>query len=111
VHGHEEQDPVSYKSREKKRRAKAAMNDAVAKQRKVYADRHYLTPVKRNCCCNRCGTSLRVGHECVYRHTPREILCLDCANRERVRYRPSMRWERRNRKRKGGKLVPRPRKA
>ena len=67
-----------------------------------YADRHYLTIVKRDCCCNRCGTALRVGHhECVYRHTPREILCLDCANRERVRYRLSRRWEAQNRDRNG----------
>ena len=103
---------MSYKSRQKKRKYKAAIKSAVAKQREAHADRHYLTIVKRDCCCNRCGTSLRVGrHECVYRHTPCEVLCLDCANRERIAYRLSRKWEAKNRKRKGGKLVPSPRKA
>jgi hypothetical protein len=92
---------MSYQSRERKRRVKAAMQNAVAKQRRAYAYRHYLTPVKRNCCCNRCGTSLRVGrHDCVYRHTAREILCLDCANHEQVRYRPSSKWEAQHRQRR-----------
>ena len=39
------------------------------------------------------------------------ILCLECANREDVDYRLWLRWERRNSKRKGGELTPRPREA
>ena len=64
-----------------------------------------------NLTCNECGGSLRDGAECVYRHTPRQILCVTCADLARITYRPSMRWERRNRKRKNGKVVPSPRKA
>ena len=85
---------MSFKSREKKRRRKIAMLNARGK-----ADRHYLTPVSRHCCCNRCGSSLRAGRDdCVYRHTPREIFCLNCANTKKVRYRLSQRWERRKKK-------------
>ena len=86
---------MSYKSREKKRRRKLAIPKAEGK-----ADRHYLTIVSRPVCCNRCGGSLREGVECVYRHTPREILCLRCADLEQIYYRPSMRWERSQRRRK-----------
>jgi hypothetical protein len=50
---------MSWKSREKKRRAKAA----VAKSRRRYPDRWYLTIVSRRCSCNRCGAVLREGGE------------------------------------------------
>ena len=81
---------MSFKSREKKRRMKAA--DAKRRivierhrRRDDMRARHFLTPVQRNCCCNRCGDSLRAGRDdCVYRHTPREILCLNCANVEQI---------------------------
>ena len=97
---------MSFKSREKKRRMKVA--DA---QRRTVIDnhrrsdetraRHFLTPVQRSCCCNRCGISLRVGRDdCVYRHTPREILCIDCANVEQIPYRSSSKWEAKDRKRR-----------
>jgi RNase P subunit RPR2 len=89
VHEHEE--PMSYKSRERKRRAKAAMGSAVAKQREAYADRHYLTIVKRPACCNTCGRSLRNGSECVFRTRPMEILCKGCADERRIPYRTSRR--------------------
>ena len=80
---------MSFKSREKKRRRKIAMLNARGK-----ADRHYLTPVSRHCCCNRCGASLRAGcDDCVYRNTPREILCLGCATTEKIPYRLSRKWE------------------
>jgi hypothetical protein len=81
---------MSFKSREKKRARKLAMANARGR-----ADRHYLTPVSRHACCNRCGASLRAGRDdCVYRHTPREILCLGCATAEKVDYRLSRKWER-----------------
>lgn len=50
---------MGFKSREKKRRASAAVAGAVAQQRANYKDRHYLTIVTRSCCCNACGCSLR----------------------------------------------------
>ena len=85
---------MSYKSREKKRRRKIAIANARGR-----ADRHYLTPVSRHCCCNRCGGSLRAGRDdAVYRHTPREILCLRCADAGKVPYRVSRKWEQRKEK-------------
>ncbi len=102
---------MSFKSREKKRRARLAQTSSQREQRSKYAGRHYLTIVSRAACCNKCGGSLRKDAECVYRHTPKQILCVPCADLERISYRPSLRWERRNRKRKNGKFVPSPRKA
>jgi RNase P subunit RPR2 len=102
---------MSYKSREKKRRAKIAVGRDTAKQRKDFKDRHYLTIVSRPACCNDCGHSLRPGSECVYRFEPREILCKDCADERKIPYRPSRRWEKANRKRRNGKLVPAARRA
>ena len=91
---------MSYKSREKKRRARIAQSNGRREQSSKYADRHYLTVVSRPACRNRCGGSLRDGAECVYRHTPREILCVLCADDKKIHYRPSMRWERLQRKSK-----------
>jgi hypothetical protein len=88
---------MSFKSREKKRRIRAAQAD----NRRKHPERWYLTIVSRSCCCNACGGSLRDGAECVYRHEPREILCFSCAQGRKVPYRLSLKWERRNRKRKG----------
>jgi hypothetical protein len=89
--------PMSFKSREKKRRGRLARSGSRREQRSKYADRHYLTIVSRAACCNRCGGSLRDGAECVYRHKPREILCVFCADSEKIYHRPSLRWERQRR--------------
>jgi hypothetical protein len=86
---------MSFKSREKKRQAKTAIAKARSENKDKMAGRHYLTVVSRPCSCNGCGGKLRHGAECVYRHTPREILCVACAERRGVKYRPSLRWERR----------------
>lgn len=43
------------------------------------AGKYWLTLVTETCCCNVHGGILREGQECVYRHTPREILCIRCA--------------------------------
>ena len=85
---------MSFKTREKKRRRKIATANARAQHRETMAGRHYLTIVSRHACCNSCGGSLRKGRECVYRHEPREILCVECADLRRLHYRPSLRWER-----------------
>jgi hypothetical protein len=79
-------------------REEAQAKAAIANNRKKYPERWYLTIVSRKCCCNRCGRTLRDGGELVYRHRPKEVVCLDCPNRDGVRYRPSVRWERRNSK-------------
>jgi hypothetical protein len=89
---------MSFKSREKKRRATLAMSRSRAAHEQTMAERHYLTIVSRACCCNACGGFLRNGAECVYRHTPRAILCKPCADAQGLRYRPSIRWERQQRK-------------
>jgi hypothetical protein len=86
---------MGYQHRERKRRGRLAQTSSRREQRSRYADRHYLTIASRAACCNRCGGSLRDGAECVYRHTPKQILCVTCADVERISYRPSMRWERR----------------
>jgi hypothetical protein len=93
---------MGYQHRERKRRARLAQSGSRRQQRSKYADRHYLTIVSRPACCNRCGGSLREGAECVYRYTPREIVCVTCADLERISYRPSLRWERAQPK-KGGR--------
>jgi hypothetical protein len=82
---------MSYRSREKKRRAKLAIVGS-----KGRADRWYITPVRRHCCCNRCGVSLRAGdHDMVFRHSPKEIpaRAARTPDSERISYRPSRRWD------------------
>lgn len=102
---------MSFKSREKKRRYRAATTRDRKVQRNSYPDRHYLTIVSRAGCCNDCGGSLRLGKECVYRREPREILCKNCADLRKIRYRPSRKWEKANRRVTQGRLAPAARKA
>ncbi|KAA0275383.1 MAG: hypothetical protein EDQ89_00175 [Acidobacteria bacterium] len=87
---------MSYRSREKKRKRKAAVGNVRAKHGDVMRSRHYLTMISRNCCCNACGTALRRSRhdEAVYRHEPREILCLSCATERQIDYRTSRSWDR-----------------
>jgi hypothetical protein len=87
---------VSYKSREKKRRAKIAVARARVENSDVIKSRHYLTIVSRQCCCNApgCNRTLRKGDEAVFRFEPKEILCGVCAELRGLRPRPSRRWER-----------------
>lgn len=89
---------MSYKSREKKRRHKAAIGNVRAKHGETMKARHYLTIVTRSCCCNDCGKPLRQGAESVYRHTPREIVCTTCADLRSIDFRLSRSWERAKRK-------------
>jgi hypothetical protein len=101
--GHHERQSVSYKSREKKRKYKAAAAKAETEQRRHrHPDRWYLTIVNRSGVCNdpSCGAPLREGRECVFRFSPKEILCLRCAERRKIHYRPSLRWEQANRRRR-----------
>jgi ribosomal protein S27E len=87
---------VSFQSREKKRRYK----QAVKKTKKVYADetivRFYLTLATRDADCDSCGTRLKRRGEIVYRHEPKTIRCVRCADRmeDSKGARPSRRWER-----------------
>ena len=84
---------MSFKSREKKRARRAAIHTTKQRDSEKIAGRHYQTIVSHPACCNECGGSLRPGAECVYRNRPMEILCVPCADRRELKYRPSLRWE------------------
>ena len=90
---------MSYRSREAKRRKKAAVHAAKKKdQRNVRSDpnpRYYLTKVRYDCRCSGCGRHLRKRADMVYRQLGRVTLCLRCAEADPlVDYRTSLRWER-----------------
>lgn len=89
---------MSYRSREAKRRKKAAIHAAKKEQRNVRSNpspRYYLTKVRYDCRCSSCGTKLRKRADMVYRHLGPVTLCLCCADRDPlVAYRLSVRWER-----------------
>jgi len=66
---------VSYQSRAKKRRYKAATKKAKKKafRSSDTAKRWFLTIAKKDCCCDSCAVLLRRGRDIVYRHEPKEI--------------------------------------
>ena len=89
---------MSFQSRQKKRRYKRI--EAKARQRRSpeSARRWFLTVAKKPGRHSCCGTGFERGAEIVYRHEPREIRCLSCADRDpECSYRPSIRWERKRR--------------
>jgi hypothetical protein len=88
-------DEMGFKQREQKRKQKVAQRSAQTEAHRTgsAAGRWWLTIVSRDCCCNRCALTLRKGVECVYRRSPLEILCVSCGDRERIAYRPSLKWE------------------
>lgn len=90
---------MSFKSRERKRRMRAAQRTARQRHGEVMKGRWYLTIVKRDCCCNRCGRALRKGGDLIYRHSPKEVICTLCADREGVKFRTSRVWEMRRKAR------------
>jgi len=93
---------MGYRQRERRRRMKRAAAGKAQRQSRETASaahRHWLTLVTQKSCCNRCAGILRVGRECVYRHTPREILCLRCAETQHLSFRPSLAWEQQRRTR------------
>jgi RNase P subunit RPR2 len=56
------------------------------------ARRYWLTIALRAGSCDRCASPLEVGAEVVFRASPRETLCLECAERLRIEARPSRRY-------------------
>ena len=93
---------MSFKTRERKRKKRAAVNRDQARARKSgsSSQRWYLTLVIKPCSCNNpeCGRHMRPGgkgdpRELVYRREPRTVLCVDCAQKLGIQYRPSARWE------------------
>jgi hypothetical protein len=92
---------MGFEHREKKRKKKAAAAAAQSKSRETGSAQRkwWLTRVKIDTCCARCGGLLRKGRPMIYRHTPREALCPPCAEADRsVSYRPSLAWERARRR-------------
>ncbi len=90
---------MSFKSRQKKRRARVAVARTKRQHRDVMATRYYRTIVKRAARCSACGKHLRVGDEMVYRHNGQVTLCIRHADEDPlVNYRTSTRWEERRRK-------------
>ena len=86
---------MSYASRQKKRRHKRI--EAKARQRRSpeSARRWFLTLAKKPGKFGCCGDRFERGAEIVYRHEPREVRCVGCADRDpECSYRPSLRWER-----------------
>jgi hypothetical protein len=81
---------MSFRSRERKRRKRAALNRDQARAHRSGSASHrwYLTILIKACSCNNpeCGRHMRPGRkgdprEIVYRREPRTILCVDCAQR------------------------------
>jgi hypothetical protein len=90
---------MSFGQRERKRKKHAASLAAQALSRRnpnrspdsASKSKWWLTIVNTTTCCAVCGGVLRQGREMVYRHTPREARCTNCA--EGLSYRPSTKWE------------------
>jgi hypothetical protein len=93
---------MSFKTRERKRRAKfqaeVAASAAKAKHSDNTAVKYYLRHVKHDCRCVACGRYLKRNDEMVYRHSGAVKLCIQCADDDPlVVYEASARWEARKR--------------
>jgi ribosomal protein S27E len=90
---------VSWKTREKKRKARmecAAVKRSKREHARETEARWFLTVARDKVACARCGTIIPLDGEMVYRHRPREWRCLPCGTRldDSKGYRTSLRWER-----------------
>jgi hypothetical protein len=93
---------MSFQSREKKRKYKAAVAKSKRRHSSETAKRWFLTISRKAGACARCGDRLAGGAEVVYRHEPRETRCVRCASllEDSKGFRPSLRWERAKRARR-----------
>jgi ribosomal protein S27E len=91
---------MSFQSREKKRRHKAAAKSAKHNRSSETARRWFLTLARKPGQCATCPVRFGRGAEIVYRHEPREVRCIRCATRleDSKGYRPSLRWEKARRR-------------
>jgi hypothetical protein len=97
---------MSYRSRESKRRKKAAVAQTKRQHSATMATRYYLTKVKRACRCSACGCKLAVRADMVYRHDGPVMLCVRCADRDPlVDYRLSQRWEKERARARQGRMA------
>ena len=110
---------MSYRTREARRRKRAAVAKTKREHAETIRHRYYLTIVKRDCRCAACGCRLRRGEEMVFSKAGANgassssssvTLCVRCADADPlIDYRPSYRWERRReqqRPRKGSTRIP-----
>jgi len=90
---------MSYESRQKKRRHKRIEAKGRRRRSPESARRWFLTLAKKPGRFACCGAGFDRGAEIVYRHEPRETRCVRCAERleDSKGFRPSIRWERKQR--------------
>jgi hypothetical protein len=95
---------MAFKHREAKRKKRAATrrDQREARASGSSAAKWWLTIVQKDLCCAnvRCRRVLRVGDEMVFRKCPQEALCVACADRAGIYYRPSVPWEEARRRRR-----------
>jgi hypothetical protein len=77
---------MGFKSREKKRKAKAAgkVKQKNAKASGVSSQKWWLTVVRSKSCCAVCGGILHPGGEMVFRKAPMALLCVPCDSEDRA---------------------------
>jgi hypothetical protein len=87
---------MSYESRQKRGHKRI---EARQRRSPESAKRWFLMLAKKPGKFSCCGDPFERGAEIVYRHEPREVRCVSCAERdpESRGYRPSIRWERKQR--------------
>ena len=88
---------MGFRQRERRRKRRFAQRRDQAAARASGSPAHWLTIASSKCCCNECGQIIKPGSEMVYRHTPREILCVPHADARKIYYRPSLKWEQQHR--------------
>src|SRR5215207_7556952 len=92
---------MSYESRERKRVKRLVKRQVKKAHRSAETQaRHFLTIARRQAKCERCPRRALEGDEFVYRHEPKQVLCVDCANALGIKWRTSWRWEREHAKRR-----------
>lgn len=91
-------DVLSYQSRAKKRKYKRVERKSKQLRTPETAGRWFLTVAKKPGRYMCCGEKFHRGGEIVYRHEPRAIRCVRCAERdpESQKFRTSLRWDRAN---------------
>jgi hypothetical protein len=101
---------VSWKTREKKRRARMGHAEVKRSKREHAREteaRWFLTVARNKAACARCGTLIPVDGDLVYRHRPRELRCLPYGTQlgDSKAYGTSLRWERAQRAKRHRKLA------
>lgn len=87
---------MGFKQRERNRRRNAAqlLSQRASRRTRSAEDVFWLTLATQKTCCSKCGKTISVGNQMVYRRTPRTILCFVCVDEvpEARGYKLSVRW-------------------